>query len=489
LTLTERPPADLWATGRHRALSATRGQRWIPPAAGALVGAVVFALTSRSLVDDAYITLTYVKTLGLHGQWGMVEGLSSNTATSPLNVLFVGGLTAVTRDAIAGLGVGMAVMFAAAGWWLTCIGRSIGARPWRAPIFGLAFLATSPLLWSTVGLESYLAAVLLLGALAALLARRPWWAGVAAGALVLTRPDLMVFGALAVLLCGRAWWKAALTAVAVTVPWFAWSWYFLGSAVPDSLLLKAGSTWGYWTYATGPELWFATFPAAVVLSAIPAALGVLALVVWPRPLLRVPMLLGGGALAHAALFMLVVTPPFHWYYAPAISGLGLLAALAAARARGLTGTVTALAGVGLTLVCAASVLNDGLPRDRAPIASNWASPAQYRAIADSLPRRKTVQSPGEVGTLAYYYDCRGCRVIDGFADPALLHPLIQKRIDAAGALGKKLLRANYHRFELLHGALPQRVDYTMPVWAIPADGAPMVGSWGDGRGWTLRPPS
>lgn len=479
--------APVWTTGRH-ARPTRRRPAVVAAAAGAVLGAAVWLLTRASMVDDAYITLTYVRTLGLHGEWGMVEGLSSNTATSPLNVLLLGGITAVVRDAIVAVGVGLVIMFAAAGWWLHVIGRELGARPGRAPAFGLGLLATSPLLLSTVGLESYLAAVLLLGALAALLTGRPWWAGVAAGALVLTRPDLLVFGALAVLLAGRGWWRAAAAAVAVTVPWFAWSWWFLGSAVPDSMLLKAGQSWGYWTYVTGPGLWYPLFPAAVVLAALPAAAGIVCALTWGRNRVVVPALLGGGAVLHAVLFAVMVTAPFHWYYAPAVTALGLLAVLAAARATGRVAAAATAAVAAVAVACAVTVLDDGLPRDRAPIASNWASAAQYEAIAAQLPSGATVQSPGEVGTLAYYCEVReDCRVIDGFADPALLRPLLEQRIAAASGFGRAVLQLNFWRFDQLHGTDPQHVDYTMPVWPIPPDGAPMVGSWGDGRGWTLSP--
>jgi hypothetical protein len=491
MTVTSHDLTGYWEPGRHRRPAGppselrSLARRVGPSVVGAVLGASVFGLTHRSLVDDAYITLAYAQTLGLHGEWGMVEGLTSNTATSPLNVLLLGIGTAVFRDALAAVGVLLVVLFGLAGWALDRTGRMLGIRAWRAPVVGLAYLATSPLLLSTVGLESYLAVVLLLVVVTLLLERRPWSVGVVAGLLVLTRPDLAVFAVPAVLMSGRAWWRSAVSAVATTVPWFVWSWWNLGSALPDSVLLKAGSPWGPWSYATGPQLWWSLMPAAVALSVIPAVIGLICLPFWfRRDLAPVAVVLGGGSLIHAAAFIGMDTAPFHWYYVPACCGCGLVAVLSAARAGPSIRRIASVATLLVTAACAASVLGDGLPRDRAPIASNWASATEYKRIAEQLPRGSVVQSPGEIGTLAYYCDCR---VLDGFADPALLRPLRDKRIAEASPLATRLLRWNYARFDTIHAASPQPVDFTMPVWAVPAHGAPMVGSWGDGRAWTLEP--
>jgi hypothetical protein len=466
----------------HRGFAWWARQRWIAAAAGAVVGALVFAVSQASMVDDAFITLTYARNLGLHGEWGMIQGLGSNTATSPLNVLLLGAGTAIVRDAIAATGLLLTLTFAVAGWWLVRIGDRLGTPPWRTPALGLAFLATSPLLLSTVGLESYLAATLMLGAVCYSLERRPWLVGIVAGLLVLARPDLVVFGGVAVLTAGRHWWRAGLAAAATTLPWFAWSWWNLGSAIPDTILLKVGTPWGPWSFWNGPQLWFENFPADVVLAAVPAAVGLLCLPLWVRPRIwPVGAILGAGALAHAAVFAVITTGPYHWYYAPAVSGLGLLAMITVARATGRLAAVPLVAATALLVVCAAAVLDDGLPRERAPIASNWASTAQYRHIATQLPRGAKIASPGEIGTLAYYCDCQ---VLDGFADRGLLRPLLEQRIANAKPINATLLRWNYARFD---PGPPQRLDYAMQVWAVPPEGAPMAASFGYGLGWAIVP--
>ena len=57
--------------------------------AGALVGAIVIYAAQRGLIDDAYITLSYVRNVAEHLHWGLIPTEESNTATSPLNVMLL----------------------------------------------------------------------------------------------------------------------------------------------------------------------------------------------------------------------------------------------------------------------------------------------------------------------------------------------------------------------------------------------------------------
>lgn len=473
-------------SGRHQLFTPVPGparhRRGVPPTAvaaavGALVGACVFAVVGRAMVDDAYITLTYARTLGLYGEWGVYPGVASNTATSPLNVLLLGGLTAVVRDAVTATGVLLAGCYALTAACLTRIGVRIGAPPWRAPATGLLLLGTSPMLLSTVGLESALAVALLAVLAERVSAGAPWTAGVAVGLLVLTRPDLGVVGLIAVVACGRGWWRAALAATGTALPWLAWSWWALGSAIPDTLLVKSGIHWGPWSYANGVELWWQKFPLPTALIALPALAGLLALPFWlARPgLRRVGAVLGLGALAHVGAMVVLDIAPFHWYYAPAAGALTLLAALTCALVRG--PVVAAVPVVALAAVAAGAVATSGVP----PLTSNWATAAQYERIAAQLPRGSTIESPGEVGTLAYY--CR-CWVLDGLADRGSILPSITRKVDAAPGIGGELLRFNYRNLEPVP-AVPR--DMRMTTSVVRTGPAPMRTAWGPGRTWALAP--
>ncbi|WP_132421805.1 hypothetical protein [Pseudonocardia endophytica] len=483
-------PTDLiprQQSGRHQLFAPVHGparhRRAVPPTAvaaavGVLVGATVFAVVGRAMVDDAYITLTYARTLGIYGEWGVYPGVPSNTATSPLNVLLLGGVTAVVRDAVTATGVLLAICYGLVAAWLTKIGVRIGMPAWRAPAAGLALLATSPLMLSTVGLESTLALTLIVGVTERVSARAPWAAGLLAGLLVITRPDLGAVALVAVVVSGRDWWRTALGATAVTLPWLAWSWYLLGSAIPDTLMVKSGIHWGPWSFANGPGLWSEKFPTATVLIAIPTLVGLVALPFWlVRPeLRRIGAVIGFGALAHAGAMTALSVAPFHWYYAPSTGALTLLAALTCARIPRVA--VAAAPVVALAAVCAGLVVASGVP----PLTSNWATAAQYERIARQLPRGATIESPGEVGTLAYY--CR-CRVLDGLADRGSISASLRTRVDEATGFGGALLRLNYLNFEPVR---PVPRDMRMTTKIVPSGtGAPMGTAWGPDRTWALAP--
>src|ERR1700758_4928325 len=101
---------------------------WAIP--GALIGAAMFYVAQRGLVDDAYITLSYVRNVAEHLHWGMIPAAESNTATSPLNVMLLAiatWITAVmgTMRPVLGLGILIVVLSAAMAAWAAQIGRRI----------------------------------------------------------------------------------------------------------------------------------------------------------------------------------------------------------------------------------------------------------------------------------------------------------------------------------------------------------------------------
>lgn len=112
--------------------------------------------------------------------------LIANSATSPLSVLLLGGISAILRDEVLAVGVLLVCCFTVAGIWLYRIGGPV------ATALGVGLLATSPLLVSTIGLESYLAITLMIG-LVRFARTEAWWiVGALAGLLILARPDLLL---------------------------------------------------------------------------------------------------------------------------------------------------------------------------------------------------------------------------------------------------------------------------------------------------------
>ena len=59
-------------------------------AGAGLATALIFLVVKDSLIDDAYITLSYARNVATDLHWGLIPQGVSNTATSPLNVLLPG---------------------------------------------------------------------------------------------------------------------------------------------------------------------------------------------------------------------------------------------------------------------------------------------------------------------------------------------------------------------------------------------------------------
>ncbi|WUL65493.1 hypothetical protein OG943_37905 [Amycolatopsis sp. NBC_00345] len=439
--------------------------------AAAVASALVFSLASSHLIDDTYITLSYAKNLAFHGHWGLIEQGTANTATSPLNVLALAAVTFLLRDPVTAAGV----VFVAAQVMLVLGLRRLAARAGLPAVFAplaFALLLVNPLLISSVGLEVALGAAGSVWVMVYAIERRPAALGLAAGLLTLVRIDLLLV-ALVVFAARRTFWdgiwRTAFAALAVTLPWFAFSWYALGSALPDTVVIKMTQRpWGPFGFAGGPLLYWRNFPAATAISFLPLLLALVAGLVWTvqfrrgspaaRKLAPFAALAVAGALHYAAYSWLGV-PPYHWYYAPSIiSATIFLAACACVVPQ----RFRVGAGVAAGLVFAAAVtvyVQPGLPRRFAPITSNHAASDEYRRIGSqlsSLVKDRTVESPGEAGALAY---ACGCRLVDQFSDRGAVDPAITETKRRSGELGRALLEANFHNFD--HSVAPTSPDLVL----------------------------
>lgn len=421
----------------------------------AIVSGVAFWAMHRALVDDAYITLVYARNLAEHGHWGLLLDRTSNTATSPLNVVVLAAFAAFTGDAVRGLGVVYVLNGAALAVGLLLMGRSTGLGRRLALIAG-PLLALNPLLVSTAGLETMLAVTALVFLLWASAGERAWLVGALTGVTVLLRLDLVVV-AVVVLLLRRHLWRrlhwVVLVAAAVALPWFAFSWFALGSAVPDTLLIKTLGTWG--NYPTGlVTKYFRPYPLGVIGTLAPAVLGVVAVLTWtlwrrylPGPDRAVVPIAGATALAYYLTFVFLGVYPFFWYYGVPIAGLALAASAGLAtltlqrdkRLRFVAAGLALAAAFVPTAVAWTSALDRHVPLQIALVKGNWAETWQYTKIGRELPQvvghRTPVQSPGEIGTILYF--CR-CELIDRFSDRGQLAEAID------GVRGSSILgRLNY----------------------------------------------
>ena len=288
-------------------------------------------MARTALTDDSYITLSYARNLALHEQWALVEGISANTATSPLNVWLLAALTFLLHAPVLAAGILLVATTAATALGLHALARDTGLNSWLVPGLGVAVLLTCPLLNSTVGLETYLAVALMVWLVRSALFGGWLGVGMLAGLLVLARPDLVLVDVAVVALAAgwrrQLWWPlgALVLGAAVALPWHAFTWVVvrighLGQAAGLGHYLER------WTLATS-----LTLPVLVLgLAALVAWVGVAA---WQRrlaPAGAAAITLAVGGLADYAGLSALQVAPFFWYYGPVLAGLGLCAVVTAA---------------------------------------------------------------------------------------------------------------------------------------------------------------
>ena len=473
---------------------------------------LVFLLVKDSLTDDAYITLAYAKNLALHLHWGLIPQEVSNSATSPLNVFLLGAVSAATRigggvHPILALGivsVGLAMVLARA--W-TRVARTL-RLPFAAPALGVSLILLNPFLLSAVGLEVVLIPAVLMALLAMALEERPTAFGVVAGLALLTRLDLVVFVLLLTLATGairRRWPRALVSALIVAGPWFAFSWVALGSAVPDTLVIKMsqGGLFGVWTYVTGPVMYAIGQPLEVVLAFASAVAGLFALAGWlvlrasarlvpteGLPSLGPVAAVGAGGVAYYLTYSVLSLGPYHWYYVPPAIALSIFLAAAVgrwlilARHSSWLRPTAPMLGLGLTGLLALGNLGvdlgQGLPWDSPVIFGNWASARDYTRVGEALHRRigsATVASPGEIGTLAYACDCA---ILDQFSDRGALVQVVNQHIANGGAPARLLLKVNYAWLD--RSQRPRPLDYRLLYEPGPGSGRDIWQVWSAARG-------
>ncbi|MGW4525301.1 hypothetical protein [Amycolatopsis sp. NPDC004378] len=464
------------------------------PVLGAVLGAAAFLLVRESLTDDAYITLAYAKNLAVHGEWGLIPGAPANSATSPLNVLLLGALTFCTRVAggphpVVALGILTVLCGGVLGWAWQRIGRKLALPP-AAGVLGVALVLLNPFVLSAIGLEVLLIPAVLLVLTVFALEGRPLPFGVAAGLAVLTRLDLVVFVVVMAPAIRRRLLPAAGVAVLTAAPWFVVSWVVFGSFVPDTLAIKQTQVGVFapWTYTTGPVMYYLGQPVTVLVTFVPAVLGVVALgawaaarfaVRWPEfPALGPVAALGAGGVLYFVVYSFLDVGPFHWYYVAPVTATGTFAVAAfgtwyaQTRRRPALRPGPPLLSLGLTglLVLGAAAIDvaQGVPWPSPVIFGNWASAQDYARVGKALGARldgASVASPGEIGTLAYYCECA---IIDEFSDRGHAKELVRQRIAAAGPLTSLALRVNYHWLD--RSITPRKPDYRLLYGAGPATG-------------------
>ncbi len=468
------PPAEQQDTGEVPAApppaAADRSRPVLAWAAvGGALGAVVVLLVSRALIDDSYITLAYVRNVAADLHWGLIPGEEANTATSPFNVLSLAAVTWLLSLVTGEIRPVLALGVATVAWCALLAGTAAATarRLGRSGAWSLALLAVvvaNPFVNSSVGLEVLPIAALLAALTAAAIARRPVVFGVVAGVLVLTRLDMgLVVAAVFLLTPAVRGWRAPVVATAVSLPWFAFSWAALGSAIPDTFVIKTlQRSFGDFTFANGPfTLWLDRGVLPLTLALVPAVAGIAVAVALAVPAVRrrhpgaagpLAGLVVGG-LAWYGAYSLLQVPPYQWYYVPTTVALGTAGVLGAAvflrvprHGRPRFAVPVAIAVVAAALL-AVTAGDRPVPWDRPVYFGNLALPEEYREIGaavGAIVGDEPVEAPGEIGTLAY---ACGCTMVDYFSDRGIAVGLVEQRTAQAGTLMRTLLDANFTRLD------------------------------------------
>ena len=430
-------------------------------AAGGLLGGLLFLVAYKGMPDDSYITLDYARNVVEHGHWGLTPFRDANSATSPLNVWLLAGGILVTGRPVVAVGLVLVLTTAVTAVWAGQLARVTGLRPTSLAVLVVGLLVTSPVFASVVGMESFLVAATLVGVARYAAERRAVAAGIVTGLAVLTRPDLalpaVVLVAVLFLAAAPREPRRALLAVGVgalvTLPWHVWSWFVLGSFVPDSLIIKTGGAFPNGeVFGNGPLFMAERWPLPMLFIGLVVGIGLLAVVASlvalgrgrGRLLDRVVVAAGLAGAVHYAAYTAMGVSSYIWYYCPSLALLTLCAALGAADL-GARRTGVAIAGLAVVAGAAAGLqLGLGTPWRSPALFGNWGTAADYINAGEQLGRTlapgQSVQAPGEIGTLAFA--CR-CDIVDQFSDRARLMALVDQREAAAGPLGRVLLQVNF----------------------------------------------
>lgn len=408
-----------------------------------------YRLFQNALIDDAFITLDYVKTITRSGEWGFFPGHVTNTATSPLNVIFLSsiGLVLGCRTTLPVL---TAAFCATVSLYFL---EEISLELFSTKNFGTAgalALVLNPLLISTLGMESLLFGMLIIIPLFYYLKQNWFRLAFFLGLLTLTRPDGLIYAF--VFVCFIPLWRNRLRTILVFVitilPWCLYSWIHLGSLFPDTLIIKVTQpNWGPYVFSNGLRFYSLKYPFETFLSLIflPFVFTLFNKQVRQNKLIRILLL--SGILQFSGYSLLDVAP-YHWYYAPAIINLTIFSCLslgflssqymnkAATRvALLLVGLIPAI-GLGQWLMGAHFNITE------MPIHSNWATKTQYQEIGRWLKTECGVNPillEGEIGTLVFYSDCF---VLDSFSDRTWLQNMVEKLKSGDGVLSS-VFRVNY----------------------------------------------
>jgi len=432
-----------------------------------------------AFIDDAYITFQYARNLRDHQNWGFLPDKTTNTATSPLNILLTAGISLVIED-IVKAAIWLAAFESLLLFWLLL---AISNHQFQNNYFGfVGFLATmaNPILVSTFGLETLLYLVLVIASVYSFLKKRWFFLGINLALLTLTRPDgILLFLIFLVIIwrlkdLGRRQILLFLVPyIFILLPWYTFSWIHLGSFLPDTFFIKVNSNWGGMHYLTGIGLYLFRYPISTLLSFVFVPIGFVYLLKQRRGIPMGALIFFIFGTLYFGSYSLLRVPPYHWYYTPVAVTLNLTGIYALSTAyinsknrhnyhqHIIFGATSIVAVLGVLF---AFLSSPGFHITEPPIHTNWATNEQYREIGlwlyENTDKTQKIKLEGEIGTLAYYsqrqlIDIFSCR----YEQQLNINNLLQR-----GGLIAYLARINFYWFDPGDPCWPQayRLTFTTP---------------------------
>src|SRR5258707_5609366 len=415
---------------------------------------VYLNLFKNALIDDAFITMSYVRTILRSGTWGFFPGHITNTATSPLNVLLLAligsfiGLTPETPILLA------LICLCLITFMLTHISKHMFGVENLGYLAAVAFIF-NPLVISTIGLESILYATIFITAIYCYLTSRWYLLAVVLGLLTITRADGIICFIIFLMVAPKTKlrFRFITTYLLCIAPWYIFSWIYLGSLIPDTFFIKKMQvSWNGWSFLTGGILYFQSYHLETILSLVflPLLLFIFNKVVRKSPIISIIALIG---FAHFLGYSLLQIPPYHWYYVPEITTIILLGSLGLGIVyqsfqlqqwqrkvvQGILIIFLLIPPLGIFHLLATKHFDI----EEMPIHTNWATYKQYKNVGLLIKKRtagKTVLlRSGEIGTLAYYCDCY---LLDPFSNRIWMKKLIDTNAVGTG-IGSMVFRVNF----------------------------------------------
>ena len=398
-----------------------------------------------TFIDDAFIQFKYADTLVRHGNWGFFAGQTTNTATSPLNVLTISLFTLITGSVVSSaIWLTTSLLF-----FLWIVLQHLSGKLFGDSYFGNFLsiaIAANPLLLSCLGMETMLFVALFITSLSLFFFQRWYWLALSLALLSLARPDgFLLFLILSVLVFLRPlptkkkFLFVALYVITL-VPWHLYSWIHLGSFLPDTLIIKTNQQAWYGNVSFGSgllHLYFVKFPLEMVFSLVLLPFAFLAFRSSNQSARQLMLIVITYSVIHYIAYTALKVPPYHWYYAPLALGCVLSGSIGIAcffgYRRGIRWLLFILPLLGLLSL----VASQGLRFREAPIHTNWATHDQYQEVGEWLRRNtdasQTFIMAGEIGTLAYYSDRY---LLNNFSDPWLMQRLLNRNPNKESVLFK-----------------------------------------------------